>query len=366
VADEFGRQLGDLGLIVLVIGLAYAAASSSIGRLSRFVSARTLLIVAAGLGASSLAAFSVSDVWAVLVVAAIPLGISGGIIDAVGNGFVASNESARVMGFIHAAFALGAMLAPLLIAVIAVLGGSWRTGFAILALAETLLALGFWFWAGPVRLPMEGRRDAPRRFGSPLLLGLSVWVFFAYAAVEGNTGLWAFTLLTEGQGAGDAIAGLAVAAHWGALFASRLLLGFAGDRVDANRTIGVSTVGIVLGLVLLWWHPSTAVAVAGLILAGFASGPVFPLEMLLTPARFGTEYTGHVAGYQLAAATASIAVTPAIIGWIVNQWGPLTIGGSLVVLGVITAVSVEILRWRSDRERPASEATPTARSTPER
>ena len=365
MADDFGRQLGDLGLIVLVVGLAYAGASSSVGRLSTFVSARALLVVAAALGASSLVVFAVSDVWVALILAAVPLGLSGGFIDAVGNGFVAANESAGVMGFIHAAFALGAMAAPLLVALIVFLGGSWRGAFAVLAGAEALLALGFSVAAGPVRLPMEGRRHAPRRAGSTVLLGLSVWVFFVYAAVEGSTGIWAFTLLTEGQGVSSGVASLAISAHWGALFASRLSLGFAGDRVHPNPTIAVSTVGIVAGLALLWWTPSTIVAVAGLIIAGFASGPVFPLEMLLTSSRFGVEYTGHAAGYQLAAATMSIAVSPAVIGWIVNQQGPLAIGAALVTLAIVTAVSVEVLRRRTDRELGHTEAEAPASSTTE-
>ena len=351
MADEFGRELGDLGLIVLVAGLAYAASSLSIGRVSTVVAGRTLLVVAAAMGAMALGGFALTDEWVVLVAAAIPLGLSGGIIDSVGNGYVAARESARVMGFIHAAFALGAMTAPLLVAALASLGASWRLGFAILAAAEVALAVGYWFEGASMRLPMEGERRAPRRRGSFMLLALSVWVFFAYAAVEGSTGFWAFTLLTEGQGVGVTIASLAVAAHWGALFASRLLLGFAGDHVEPNRTIGVSTVGIVTGLVLLWWNPSVAVAVLGLVVTGFASGPVFPLEMLLTPRRFGTEFTGHAAGYQLGAATLSIAVAPAVIGLIVNEAGPAAIAPSLVGLAVVMAISVEGLRRWSRRER---------------
>lgn len=350
MAAEFGRRLGDLGLVVFVVGAAYAVASLSIGRISTLVAARGLLIAGALAGAISLAVFASTDTWFALVLAAIPLGVSGGIVDTVGNGFVATRETSRVMGFIHAAFALGAMIGPLLVAVLAGFDVSWRAAFAVLAAAEVVLAIGYWRTAARVRLPMEGERRSPHRSGSATLLALSVWVFFAYVAVEGSVGLWAFTLLTESQGVGAAVASLAISAHWGALFVSRFLLGLAGDRVDPDLTIGVSALGIVVGLVIVWWNPSTVGAIAGLVLAGFASGPVFPLEMLLTPRRFGSEYTGHAAGYQLGAATASVAIAPAVIGWIVNVSGPGSIGVSFVALGLVLVVSVELLRRRTNRE----------------
>ncbi|MDJ0791474.1 MAG: MFS transporter [Acidimicrobiia bacterium] len=356
MADDFGRTLGDLGILVLVVGIAYAAASFSIGRLSALVSAGSLLVVAALAGAVSLTAYALTDTWMVLVLASIPLGLSGGLIDSVGNGFVAVNAGPRAMGFIHAAFGLGAMVAPLLITALAAVGLSWRVGFAGLAAAEVAIAVAYLSVAASIRLPMEGERRQPVREGSRSLLGLSVWVFFIYAGVEGSTGFWAYTLLTEGQGVSATLAGVAVAAHWGALFASRLLLGFAGDRVEPNLTVGVSSIGIVIGLALLWWNPSVIVSIAGLLVAGFASGPIFPLEVLLTPGRFGTEFTAHAVGYQLSAATASIAVTPAVIGILVNQRGPLVIGAALTVLAVVMAISVEALRLVSAREgAPASE-----------
>jgi len=239
------------------------------------------------------------------------------------------------------------------------IGLSWRAGFAALAVLQLTLAVGFLLVGSTIRMPMEGISEGPRRAGSRSLLGLSVWTFFIYAGVEGSTGFWAFTLLTEGQGISDKVAGLAVAAHWGALFVSRLLLGIVGDRIDPNRTVTVSTAGIVVGLALMWWDPTSIVSIVGLVLAGFANGPVFPLEVTLTAGRFGDEYTPWAVGYQLSAATFSIAIVPAIIGFAVNRNGALVIGVMLMVLAVVMFVSVEALRLASRREaeRVGSDAT---------
>jgi fucose permease len=146
------------------------------------------------------------------------------------------------------------------------------------------------------------------------------------------------------------VAGVAVAAHWAALFVSRLAIGVLGDRLPANRTVTFSVVGIAAGLWMMWWDPAAWVSIAGLVLAGFANGPVFPFEVLLTARRFGEQFTPWAVGYQLSAATFSIAIVPAVIGVSINARGPLVIAPILAVLAVLMAASVEGLRVMSQRD----------------
>ena len=351
IADELSRSLGDLGILTLATGLTYSITSLSSGRMTQRMRAGGVLVAAALAASGALAIYAGASGFGWFVLASIPLGFGGGALDSIGNGYVAVRHGPRPMGAIHAAFGLGAMLAPLLMTGIDAAGASWRVGFAILAVAELALGVGFWLSRSTYRMPMEGRPEAPSRDGSMRLLGLSVATFFVYAGVEGSTGFWAFTLLTEGQGVSSTVAGFAVAAHWGALFASRVLMGVAGDRVPLDQTVTVSVVVMLVGLGALWWNPSAVVAIIGLIVAGFGSGPVFPLEVLLTPGRFGDEYTPWAVGYQLGAATAAIAVIPAAIGALVNAFGPLVIAPALVFLGLCTLLAVELLRTASRRER---------------
>ena len=353
MAEELSRGLGDLGTLTIVIGISYAIVSFAGGTLTKRIPAGPLLVGSAILGVLSLGVFAGAHAWLWYVAAAIPLGISGGMLDSIGNGFVAVNRGARAMGFLHAAFGFGAMIAPLMISALFALGLSWRFGFVALSAANVLLAVAFASVASIIRMPMQGRSGHPRRHGRRRLLSLSVWTFFVYAGVEGSTGFWAFTLLTEGQGVSSTVAGVALAGHWGALFLSRVVIGIAGDRVAPNTTITASVLGIAAGLALLWWNPAVWVAIVGLIVAGFASGPVFPLEVLLTTGRFGEEFTPWAVGYQLSAAMVAIAVIPALIGLLVNTSGPLTIAPMLFLLAVVMVVSVEALRVATQAETPA-------------
>jgi fucose permease len=350
MAEDLARSLGDLGILTAVTGAGYAVVSLASGSLTKRIPAGALLVAAAVAAGVSLVIYAGADGWVWFVLASIPLGMAGGAIDAVGNAFVAVNRGAKAMGIIHAAFGFGAMIAPLMITALVALGLSWRSGFGILAGGEFILAVAYLTIASQVRMPMEGRKEKPVRLGRKRLLSLSVWTFFIYTGVEGSTGFWAFTLLVEGQGMDATVAGLAVAMHWGALFVSRLILGVVGDRMPYNATLTVSTGGIVVGLALVWWNPAVWVSIFGLVLAGFASGPIFPLEMLLTPRRFGSEFTPWAVGYQLSAAVAAIAVVPGAIGILVNAYDPLVIGPVLVVTALVMSVSVEVLRIMTSNE----------------
>jgi fucose permease len=350
MAEDLARSLGDLGILTAVTGAGYAVVSLASGSLTKRIPAGALLVAAAVAAGVSLVIYAGADGWVWFVLASIPLGMAGGAIDAVGNAFVAVNRGAKAMGIIHAAFGFGAMIAPLMITALVALGLSWRSGFGILAGGEFILAVAYLTIASQVRMPMEGRKEKPVRLGRKRLLSLSVWTFFIYTGVEGSTGFWAFTLLVEGQGMDATVAGLAVAMHWGALFVSRLILGVVGDRMPYNATLTVSTGGIVVGLALVWWNPAVWISILGLVLAGFASGPIFPLEMLLTPRRFGSEFTPWAVGYQLSAAVAAIAVVPGVIGILVNAYDPLVIGPVLVVTALVMSVSVEVLRIMTSNE----------------
>lgn len=350
MAGDLGRDLGDLAILSVASGVLYGMMSLSGGRLTQRFSAGRLLVLGATAAVVGLVMLAVADSFWWAVAAAIPLGFSGGAIDVIGNGYVAVYRGARAMGAIHAAFGLGSAVAPLFITVLLSVGISWRVGFASLAVAELVLVGLMALVASDVRMPMEGRSEKPIRDGRKRLLALSIWTFFVYSGVELSIGAWTYTLMTEGQGIGDGIAGLAVSLHWGALFASRLTLSYLGDRLPPNATVGLSATGITVGIAVLWWNPVTWLTVVGVMVAGFFSGPVFPMETILTTPRFGKSFAPWAVGYQLAGATFSVVVFPPIIGYLVNTQGPLTIAPVLFIVSIVLLGSVEVLRLMSARD----------------
>jgi fucose permease len=351
VAEEFDRSLAELGYVSLLFGGGYTASTLLAGWLTARAGIRRLLIGAALLAAVALTVMATSATWPIFLIAAGFLGAAGGLIDAATNTYIAIRRGARAMGFIHGSFGIGAIAGPLLVTGLLQAGFSWRAAFAALAVAQVAYGAGLWFFARHMEVPgrESHRAEWLRRLVSPTLVW-SVVVFFLYAGIAAGAGVWAFTLLTEERGIATGPGGIVVAAYWAAFTASRFLLGLVGDRADANTVLRWSAAATAAGFAVFWWNPATWIGVGALIFTGFAHGPVFPLEMLLTPRRFGAALTATVVGFEIAGANVGGAVLPGLIGFFVDNAGLAVIPPLLVVNALVLWVAIEALRVSSKVE----------------
>ena len=346
-ADELGRSLADLGLVTFAYGAGYTLSTLANGELTRRFTAGPLLVDAAFAASLSLAAFALSSNWALFLGAGFTLGLAGGVLDSGVNAYVAVHRGARAMGVVHTGFGIGSTLGPLFVTALLALGASWRVAFGSLAMADLLLAIAFLATISAIEgnIGSTGRR--PSVGGNRVVLGLSVAVFFLYAGVAAGTGAWTFSLLTEGRGISDGVAGMAVAAYWAGMTVARVALGVFGDRVDPNRVLTISGFATVASLGLLWLAPVPWIGLAGLIASGISHGAVFPLEILLTPRRFGDAFTPWAVGYEIAGANVGVALLSGSIGLLVGRFGIEAVAPALVVLAALFWAAIELLRIRS-------------------
>ncbi len=354
-ADDLGRTIGELGLVTFAFGAGYTLSTLISGELTRRFTTGPLLVVAAFAAAGSLAALTLTSVWALFLVAMLLLGIAGGLLDSVVNAYVAVHRGARSMGIIHTAFGIGSAIGPLFVTALIAAGLSWRVAFSSLAAAYLFLAAALLMTIGALDSTNRRHGDRPTVDGKGGVLALSVTVFFLYAGVAAGTGAWTFSLLTEGRGISTAVAGIAVAGYWGAMTASRFTLGVLGDRIDPRRALTASGVATVAALLVFWLASPSWVGVAALVFSGFAHGSVFPLEILLTARRFGPVYTPWAVGYEIAGANVGVAVVAGTIGLLVTRWDISIVAPVLFFVAVMLLVSIEALRLRSAVLAVASE-----------
>jgi fucose permease len=355
VAESFDRSLAELGYVTLLFGGGYTVSSFLSGRLSANRGIGPLLIAAAITGMIALAVLSASATWPFFLLATGLLGVGGGLIDATTNTYVAIRHGARAMGLIHGVFGIGAIAGPLLVTVLLQVGFSWRVAFALLALGQALYVAGLWKFARDLETHSEPSQSGHRTglLRSPILIW-SLVVFFVYAGVGAGAGAWAFTYLTEELGISDGVGGLVVAAYWAGFTASRLLLGAIGERFRPDAVLRWSAGSTAAAFMVLWWSPESWIGAVSLIFAGFAHGPVFPLEMLLTPRRFGAALTATVVGFEIAAANVGGALLPGLMGFAVGLQGLSILPPLLVVNAVVLLAAIEILRRHESAESDIS------------
>jgi len=350
LADEMGRSIGELGYITLAYGAGYTLSSLLSGRMAARSKVSSLLISAAVTSTAALATLAISPKWIVFLLATMILGFAGGQIDSATNTYVAVRHGARAMGLIHGSFGVGAIIGPLLVTMLLYAGLSWRVAFGLLAAGQLLYASGLWRFTRSVDVPSGTAqpRETPGHLWSPTLVW-SIAVFFIYAGVASGFGAWTFTFLTEERGMGDTTGGLVVTAYWIGFTSSRLLLGAVGNRIDPHRLLRASAMATIAGAAVFWWSPGMWVGILALLFAGFAHGPVFPLEMLLTAERFGGSLAAAVVGFEIAAANVGFASVPGFIGLFVDRFGLAIIPAVLLVAALVLWGAIEMLRASATR-----------------
>ena len=283
------------------------------------------------------------------------LGLGSGAIDAALNTYVATHHGPRMLNWLHACFGAGAASGPLIMTAVLQSGSGWRRGYAIVGLAQLALAgcfvLTFRSWPRTDGAGRETEKATPATTVSTLRLPgtwLGIAAFFVYSGVEASIGAWTYTLLTEGRNIAPVEAGLIVSLYWGSLTGGRLLAAVAGGMVGVELMLRVAVCGVALGVALVWLHASAAWTSLGVMLAGLASGPIFPSLVATTPARLGQRHAANAVGYQIAASAIGLSVLPGLVGVAADRFGVEAIArltGALAFLLVI-------VYWMLDRAAP--------------
>jgi fucose permease len=342
IRDEFGVPTAAVGF-VLAVGTAGYLTSSVVGG---FTIARLgvgwLLTASTVTASAALTGYALSPTFVVLVCFAFLLGLGSGAVDSGLNAYAASAFGPRHMNWLHAFFGFGVALGPLIMTGVLQAGLSWRWGYVIVAGAQVVLAVAFGLrvraWADRPVAAEAGPTPVVVRSRDTLTLP-AVWIsalsFAIYVAIEMGAGLWAFLLLTEGRGLGVTAAGICVSAYWGSLFAGRIVFGLVAERIGSRVVLTGGLVGMLAGTVLVALPAPAPVTVAGLMIIGFAAAPVFPLMTLTTADRVGAAHADRAIGLQIGAAGLGGAVIPAGIGKILEVYGAVWLGPTLVVAATV-------------------------------
>ena len=361
VKDGFAQSDAGIGVFYFLYAVVYATGSLGGGLLTERVGRRTVLSLGAVLHGVGLIALGASPSWPVFLLAALPAGMGVGVIDGGGNGLfldLFKTERGRALNLLHLCFSLGALTAPLVVGRLVEGGAAWQT--ILIATGVVAIVVGILF--AIVAMP-SGRRKgtaaadsevlaAPaggqRRLPTPLLL--LALAIACYVASEVGVSNWLVRFL---EPAPLTQATTALALFWAGLTLGRLTAARLADRYDHTRFTIVSAVatGVVLiGAILI---PSLPVSIALFALAGFATGPVFPMIIVIGGDRY-PERSSAVSGFLGGSAVVGSIIYPPIMGFL-----SVTVGLTVAMLGtVVLAFACAGALVMVDR-RPPDESLPT-------
>jgi fucose permease len=121
----------------------------------------------------------------------------------------------------------------------------------------------------------------------------------------------------------------ALSLFWAGLAAGRLVSSQLADRFDHLRFATVSTTGVAIALVGAIFVPSLPVSIALFAVAGFASGPVFPMIIAIGGERY-PDRSAAVSGFLTGSAVAGSVIYPPVMGFL-----SVTVGLTVAMVGNI-------------------------------
>lgn len=357
VKDAFVQSDAGIGLFYFVFAVAWATGSFGGGLVTERIGRRTVLALAAALLGTGFIALGLAPAWTVFLVVALPAGVGAGAIDGGGNGLFLDlfrSGRGRALNLLHLFFSVGALSAPLAVGRLVEDGVDWHAILVSTGLVALLVAVLFMVVAMPdgrrarsepePATDGEGPRRARDRLAAPLLL--LALAIACYVAAEVGVSNWLVRFL-EPEPLSVATTGLSL--YWAGLALGRLLSARLADRFNHVRFATVSVVAMAVVLAAAILVPSLPLSIALFGLTGIASGPVFPMIMVIAGERY-PERSAAVTGSLSGSAVVGSIIYPPVIGFL-----SVTIGLTVAMLGnVLLALACAGALILVGRRRPAT------------
>ncbi len=323
---ELGVSLSYAGILSMIISLGTIVSSLFSDSLTRKFGAGKVTAVSVGMTAAALMGFSFSNSFALLCLWAIPYGLGAGAVDAALNNYVALHYSSRHMSWLHAFWGVGVSVSPYIMSFCLSRDLGWSMGYRSVSVIQIVLTAVLFF-----SLPLWKKGDGAAEETSEQTVTLKTAIkipgvvfclvaFCCFCAFESTAGLWAASYMVEYRGVDANTAARFAALFYLGITFGRFLSGFVADKIGDKNMIRIG-IFVMLGGVCMIMLPlkTNAVALAGLLVTGFGSAPVYPCIIHSTPTSFGRENSQALVGIQMASAYCGSTFMPPLFGLIAES-----------------------------------------------
>ena len=318
---ELNVPLSSAGLISMSIAAGTVVSSLMSERLTRRFGPGKVTAFSVGLTAVSLGGFALSGSYWQLCLLAVPYGLGAGSVDACLNNFVALHYASRHMSWLHCMWGIGASVGPHIMGRAITAGQSWHAGYGYIAVLQIVLTFVLLMslpkWKQPTDSGAQSRPMEPVTLRQALFIrGVRevLTCFFCYCALEQTAGLWASSYLVLKNGMPAEKAASLAALYYMGLTVGRALSGFLTLRLDDRAMVRTGFVLILLGVVCV--PLGGGATLAGLVILGLGSAPIYPCLIHSTPGFFGAGNSQAIIGMQMASAYVGTCLMPPLFGLI--------------------------------------------------
>lgn len=306
---DLGASVSMAGLINTAVALCTVVSSLFSQRLIKRLGTWCVTVISIALTFSALYLFSFSRSMASMLFFSVPLGLGAGTIDTALNNYVAKHYSAMQMNFLHAFWGIGTVIAPSMLSVFFSTGRTWREGYIVLAVIQTVIALivvlskPLWKEEDGENRTDEMMKQDGRVYSVPQLLRVKGAAFsclaFTFYTFEGVTILWMASYLVFGKQLDAATAASISSMIYIGISTGRIATAFIANRVSGKRMIQLSQAFIILSIIVLMLTSRLELLYIVVFILGFSFGPVYPAMVKQTVSYFRPEYSVGIISMQM-------------------------------------------------------------------
>lgn len=335
---------GTVSFVFLLSTVGYLITAISSGVLVHRLGTRMFLVLGAATFMLGSAMISLAPSFAMLLAGMLCMGFGMGIIDAGLNAYFAGlpNNSA-LLNYLHAFYGVGALAGPIVASTFLGIGWGWNSLFILWIGLSLMVLMGFAGLFTEHKKP--GSVGQEQQKGNVLAAALRmpvVWLaaFFLlfYVGAEVSVGTWSYSLLTEERHEPEVLSGWVISGFWMGLTLGRVLLGTAAQRLGNARLIQMCIGGVGVGVILVWVAPNMLMSAAGLWIAGFSMGPIFPTTVALTSQLVPARLLPSAIGFLGSLGSMGAALFPWIAGNLTEWAGLWTLLPYVIVLTAVMLV----------------------------
>lgn len=342
--DELNLSYTQGGFYPSAFALGMIGAGVGGARLALWLGRRALLW-----GGTAVLSFSVfgllfgPSMWVTLP-AVFSMGLAGTLVMVMIQAILADihgDDRATALTEANVAASLSATFPPLAVGGLVMLGLGWR--FAYLWPMLLVAGLAWWAYKWPIPNPTAVDKSKPAA-PLPRTFWLIWLVLVLGVAAEWCVVLWSADYLETIVGFARAEAAMLMSLFFGAAVAGRIIGSRLTRTYDSQLLLRGALVLSLLGFLLLWQAPFTAVRLVGLVISGAGIANLFPLAMS-TAVGIDPAQSNRTSALAALGGGLAIFLAPLTLGGLADLWGlqvaMSTVPLLLVIAFVLTVTSAE-------------------------
>lgn len=339
IRDENALSYAQSGLLLSAHQLGSLCAALAVGVLSCVIGRKkSTLLMGVGIAVGLFLITITRSPW--LLAAAFALtGIGRGTMTNICNVVAAdvSGNRTGALNLLHAAFAIGALLSPVIVYVFTGLSDS---GWKLSALSAVFLAVIAWILIMRSKLSnAPGQKENGGAYS--FLRSVSFWantaILFFYICAEASIMGW-FVIYFEDTGVlPSGAAKLTPALLWLMMLVGRLSCAAISSRVDKNKLLLVLSLGFSACFAGMLFSRSVAACLLFLLGIGLSMAGIYPTTLSAIRGRMSTVATG----FMIAIASVGGILMPGIVGAVADAYG--LAGGVSMIMAALAGMIILIV-----------------------